>query len=265
MVKPNRKTRNSRLNKRQQKWIDPPRNEQFVRIFLDEMDGESWRGLSISARRMYEALIRQHYEHFQGSNGELEISYGWFKRAGITNRNRVLSARRELVAAGKIKVTRGIGHNSPTFYELPSCRKRRPKDAPFVWVPLKVMGSPAWCGLSLSAKRIMDRLLIENYRHHRMNNGRLRVSYEQFRGHGVALCCIATALRKLVKAGLLAITKGAREDERQGPNLYRLTFLGTIDGPATWRESNVVLVPKKPRFKTWKEKALDEFRKVVSQ
>jgi hypothetical protein len=70
MVKPNAKTRNSRLNKIQQKWVDPPRDKQWAKIYIDEMDGEGWRSLSVNARRMYDALICQHYRYIQGSNGE---------------------------------------------------------------------------------------------------------------------------------------------------------------------------------------------------
>jgi hypothetical protein len=80
MVKPNRKTRDSRLNKIQQKWI--ARGKQWARIFIDEMDGESWRSLSVNARHMYDALICQQFRYWQGSNGELQVSFSGFQRAG---------------------------------------------------------------------------------------------------------------------------------------------------------------------------------------
>jgi hypothetical protein len=122
------------------------------------------------------------------------------------------------------------------------------------------MESPA-CGLSINAKRIMDRLLIENWRHCSQGNEKLRVSYGQFVGHGVGRRHIAPALRELVKAGLLEICGGERTGKFDGPNRYRITFLGTIDGPATWKAPNVIPLPEKPRRKSWKEALIDEFRK----
>jgi hypothetical protein len=79
----------------------------------------------------------------------------------------------------------------------------------FAWVPIEVMESPAWCGLSINAKRVMDRLLIENWRHKGEGNGRLRMPYRQFVGHGIGRRLIAPVLRELAEAGLLAFTKAA--------------------------------------------------------
>ena len=38
-----------------------------------------------------------------------------------------------------------------------------------------------------------------------------------------------------VAAGLVAIAKGRGSGRRHPPNLYRLAFLGTLEGPATWK------------------------------
>jgi hypothetical protein len=81
----------------------------------------------------------------------------------------------------------------------------------------------------------MDRLLIENTLHRLgEENGDLRVSYQQFVGHGVGRRLIAPALQELVYAGLLAITQSKPNGKFKPANLYRLIFLGTMDGPATW-------------------------------
>jgi hypothetical protein len=55
----------------------------------------------------------------------------------------------------------------------------------FVWAPVEVMESPEWCRLSINARRVMDRLLIENVRHKSGSNGKLRISFRQFVGYGV--------------------------------------------------------------------------------
>jgi hypothetical protein len=274
MVKPNRKTRDSRLNKIQQKWIAPPRGKQWARIFIDEMDGESWRSLSVNARRMYDALICQHFRYWQGSNGELQVSYSGFQRAGIPNRREVAAAKRELIAAGKIACESRPNPDPNlkrplTVYELPTYRKSggflQEANRAFVWIPVEVMESPAWCNLSINAKRVMDRLLIENRRHEGEGNGKLRVSYSQFVGHGIGRRLIAPALRELAEAGLLDISTEPRMGEYVGPNLYRITFIGTVDGPATWRMPNVTPLPKKPKRKSRKEVLLDDFKRVCRQ
>jgi hypothetical protein len=117
----------------------------------------------------------------------------------------------------------------------------------FVFVPVDVMESDAWCQLSINARRILDRLMIENRRHDYEKNGSLRVSHEQFRGHGVTAHLIAPSLQELEAAGFLAVTRGKRR-EISDPNLYRLAFLGTTDGPATWKAPNVIpFIPRKAK------------------
>jgi hypothetical protein len=101
MVKPNQKTRDSRLNKIQQKWIAPPRGNPWAQIYIDEMDGESWRSLSVNARRMYDALIWKHYRYYQRSNGELQISYSEFQRAGIPNRREIIGSQAGTCGSGQ--------------------------------------------------------------------------------------------------------------------------------------------------------------------
>ena len=119
----------------------------------------------------------------------------------------------------------------------------------FAWVAVDVMESSAWCGLSINARRVMDRLLVENVRHKSETNGRLRVSARQFEEHGINRRLVSGAVKELVDAGLLAVTNGKGRASQHPPNLYRITFLSTLNGPATWQkpeESNVVALPAKP-------------------
>ena len=157
------------------------------------MDGESWRGLSVNARRVLDAIVAHHFRYWQQSNGELQISYRGFERGGVTRRL-IGSAIQELQAAGLIETKAGSPTNDtlrpPTLYALPTYRET--KGRRFVWVPLEVMESPAWCGLSINARRILDRLLVENARrvleaiiaHHfrylQQSNGELQISYRGF-------------------------------------------------------------------------------------
>jgi len=81
------------LSKIQQRWIAPPKDKPWVKIPIDVMDGERWHSLSVNDRRMLDALMCQHFRYFQRSNGDLEISFGGFLRAGITHRRYVAASK----------------------------------------------------------------------------------------------------------------------------------------------------------------------------
>jgi DNA-binding transcriptional ArsR family regulator len=248
----------ARLNKRQLQWICPPKDRPWARLFIDVIDGEHWRGLSVNARRVLDALIAQHFLYCQKDNGDLQISYRGFEKIGVTPRF-VGPAIRELKAAGMVEVKKGIPHNGimrpPSLYEIVMYRPlkgngfQKKVSRRFVWVPIEVMESPGWRGLSLNARRILDRLLIENLNHKSETNGGLRVSYRQFVDHGVTWRKIGKAIRELIEAGLIEVKAG---EKRRGPmvppNTYRLTFLGTTDGPPTWKrqDESKPAVPQKP-------------------
>ncbi len=100
--------------------------------------------------------------------------------------------------------------------------------------------SPAWRVLSLSARRVLDRLEIENAEHGGAENGRLIVTFNQFVEFGVDRHAIAPAIRELVALGFVEVTEqgsgGNREFHR--PSRYRLTHLRTKDRekpPHEWR------------------------------
>ncbi len=228
------------LSKMQRKWINPPKDRPWARIYVDVIDSAAWRGLSVNARRVLDALIAQHFRYCQKENGNLQISYRDFNNAGVTRRL-IGAGIQELKDAGLITTRQGTPTNDvmrpPTLYELTIYQQAGlPKKAPrrFVWLPVEVMESPHWCGLSRNARRIIDRLLIENLQHRSEKNGQLQVSFEQFVEHGVGRRFVRPALNELVSLGLLAISSGTARGCQRPPNLYRLAFLGTLEGPATW-------------------------------
>jgi hypothetical protein len=123
--------------------------KSVAKLYIEEMDGEGWRSLSVNARRMYDALICQHFRYCQRSNGELQISYSGFQRAGIPNRREVSTAKKELIASGKIEAKQGFDISPdlkpPTLFELTSyCKPNgylQNANRAFVWVPLEVIGA----------------------------------------------------------------------------------------------------------------------------
>ena len=55
-----------------------------------------------------------------------------------------------------------------------------PPKEPWAFIPLEVLESGAFQSLSINARRVIDRLIIEHFRHNRLENGALRVAARQF-------------------------------------------------------------------------------------
>lgn len=257
------------LDKLQRAWIDPPKDRPWEKLPLDVIKGDAWRSLSVNARRALYAMICWHYRHFQKENGNIRISHRQFMEAGMSH-NFVADAIHELEAASLISIKKDetawlpkqsrIARELPVFdfmnapaqfrinmydivnvdgngnRELADYVNAARKQPPFTWVTLDVMESAAWCGLSLAARLIMDRLLIENAGNAAQNNGKLKVFFDQFAEHGVCRRWVARPVKELVDAGFIAVTSGKRRGKRRLASVYRITFRGTVDDPATWRK-----------------------------
>jgi len=107
---------------------------------------------------------------------------------------------------------------------------------PYFQFPLELIGSVALAALSLGARRVLDRLIIEQlstWGTLGSTNGKLAVSYIQLAAHtGVRKQEIASALAELVDLGLIVIAHGRRPKgaAKTRPNFYRLTFLPDHEG-----------------------------------
>jgi len=105
--------------------------------------------------------------------------------------------------------------------------------APYFQFPLELIGSVVLAALSLGARRVLDRLIVEHLKNAGKENGRFTVSYTQLGAHaGVHQKDVAGALAELVDLGLLVIQHGERPKgaARSRPNCYRLTFLPDYEG-----------------------------------
>src|SRR5258706_15562586 len=104
---------------------------------------------------------------------------------------------------------------------------------------IEMISSPAFCVLSLSARRVLDRLEIELASHGGTNNGKLPVTFADFRRYGIDYDAIAPAIREVVALGFVEITKSGRAGnaEYRSPNIFRLTYRHTdYDNPSEeWR------------------------------
>jgi hypothetical protein len=103
---------------------------------------------------------------------------------------------------------------------------------------IEMLRSPAWRVLSLSARRVLDRLEIELADHGGTDNGKLPVTYQDFVQYGIERHAIAPALREVVVLGFIEITERGRAGnaEFRRPSLYRLTYRHTRSAPTDeWR------------------------------
>jgi hypothetical protein len=120
-------------------------------------------------------------------------------------------------------------------------RRRNAISGAFAPRLVEMLESPAYRVLSVSAHRALSRIEIEHAHHGGADNGKLPITFEQFKEYGMDRDAIAPALRQLEALGFIAIERGcAGNAEHRRPNLYRLTFRpsdGVVgdDGSHEWR------------------------------
>lgn len=115
---------------------------------------------------------------------------------------------------------------------------------PFVWQTAEMKMSPAWRTLSLSARRVLDRLEIEMANHAGKDNGKLLCTYDHFVEYGIAdRNSVASAIRECEALGFLRVKRGrAGNADSKTPSLYRLTFRETdeADPSDEWRRIHTI-------------------------
>jgi hypothetical protein len=104
---------------------------------------------------------------------------------------------------------------------------------------IEMIKSPAYRVLSLSARRVMDRIEVEFASHGGTENGRLPVTFDDFERFGIHRHAIAPAVRELAMLGFLEVTERGRAGNAKfrTPNRFRITYRYTDDAPSTdeWR------------------------------
>lgn len=98
---------------------------------------------------------------------------------------------------------------------------------------IRMLRSPAYCALSLSARRVLDRIEIELADHGGTDNGKLPVTYDDFERYGIHRHAVGPAIREAVALGFLEITEAGRAGnaEWRKPNVFRLTYRHTKYAP----------------------------------
>jgi hypothetical protein len=112
---------------------------------------------------------------------------------------------------------------------------------------IEMIESPAWRALSLSARRVIDRIEIELAHHGGNDNSRLPVTKRNFIDYGIPGRLVAPATREAEALGFIRVTKrgrGGNAEHRQS-NLFFLTFThcrSSRDEPPThdWRKIKTI-------------------------
>jgi hypothetical protein len=105
---------------------------------------------------------------------------------------------------------------------------------------IDMLSSPAYRVLSLSARRVLDRLEIEMAAHGGTDNGNLPCTFDDFQKYGIDRHAIAPAIREAEALGFIEVTvRGcAGNAEWRAPNRFRLTYRhskhGKGDGTHEW-------------------------------
>lgn len=113
---------------------------------------------------------------------------------------------------------------------------RSPPDQSWSFLTTEMMESPAWRALSVNARKVVDRLIVEHAHHSGRENGHLIVTHDQFKEYGVTRRLIPEAIRESVYMGFVRIEQkgGMSYGGHKHPSRYRLTFYVTKDlAPAT--------------------------------
>ena len=111
-----------------------------------------------------------------------------------------------------------------------SSRRRRTRIAEqFAARVITMLTSPAMAALSLSARRVLDRLEVELANHAGTENGKLPCTFRDFEVFGIDKEAIAPAIREVIALGFVERTEQGRGGNREfrRPNLFRLTYKPT--------------------------------------
>src|SRR5215204_1506892 len=105
---------------------------------------------------------------------------------------------------------------------------------------IEMLEAPAYRVLSLSSRRVLDRIEIEMGHHGGTDNGRLPVTFDDFRRFGMDRQAIAPGIREAVALGFLEVTERgcAGNREYRTPSHYQLTYRHAKGLPADGTRRN---------------------------
>jgi hypothetical protein len=141
-------------------------------------------------------------------------------------------------ATGRARKSTGDINTAPDVANTVRKRSKIP-DLQWTWHSRAMREAPAFRVLSLSARRVLDRIELELMYHGGKDNGKLPCTFDDFEKYGVHRHSIAPAIRELEALGFIRITRRGRagNSEFRQPHLFRITHKPAGSDPATdeWR------------------------------
>ena len=108
-----------------------------------------------------------------------------------------------------------------------------PEGQPWVWMTKTQLACLTMRALGISARRILDALMVEHMAHGGSANGELAATYEQLANWGVTPADVRKGIEELIATGFVRQTvQGLFAMGRRVPSRYALTWLPTGTGPA---------------------------------
>lgn len=98
-----------------------------------------------------------------------------------------------------------------------------------------MLESPAWSAMPINARRVVDRITIENMHHAGTENGRLKITYDDYESYGIKRDYIAESIAIAEALGFAKqVFRGVRGyGPGRRPAEYALTWLPIDGAPAT--------------------------------
>ncbi|MEM7069432.1 MAG: hypothetical protein AAF478_11165 [Pseudomonadota bacterium] len=104
-----------------------------------------------------------------------------------------------------------------------------PKQGGWLWISLELAASESWKAAPPQTKLFILRLIEEHHQHAGMENGMLKLTYDQIEEYGVARRHIKWAIECAVALGLVKVTnRGSASGRWAKCATYALTFRPTI-------------------------------------
>ena len=101
-----------------------------------------------------------------------------------------------------------------------------PVGEPFVTLSRELLSSPAWRGMSINCRRLIDFLVIEHLNHAGPENGNLCATYDQLVAFGIPRRLIHISMDEAEMLKLVFIERGARKSSGLSHmNRFTLTFV----------------------------------------
>jgi hypothetical protein len=140
-----------------------------------------------------------------------------------------------------------------------------PAGEPWIWQTADILASPAWRAMSINARRVLDRIMLEHMAHGGTENGNLLVTHRQFIEAGVSRDYVADAIDELEHLRLIRITvRGRGGIGSHHANRFLLTWMperGSRFCDDPWKRTD------EARVKSWQQarKALKRKRQRSTQ